>query len=108
MNKKIWYINIKIINYDKFDQITKLIELIDNNIINQLDIIPQTTYNIIWSLSNNIYDYKSIIPSKYSDDLIIDYINNKILNIQDIIKYKFKNFGKDWSIDVKITNYDYE
>ena len=108
MNKKIWYINIKILDYDKFDQIIKIIQLIDDIMINQLDILPQTTYNILWSLSNNNYDYKSIIPSIYSDDIIINYINNKILSIQDIIKYKFKNFGKDWFIDVKITNYDYE
>ncbi len=100
------FIIISIKNYRHIDDNIKLINLIDNQIINTNENIFGTDIQIFWDRSqNNQYDYKCEILGfniKSNSDLINEHIKNKFYFVQNFIKFNYDIFGTNWSIEYVI------
>jgi hypothetical protein len=104
MKIKKFYVIISIQKYNSFENIIKLINLIDENVIKSENIFG-TNYIIKWFRSlDTQYDYKCKIklPNEQinlSNEQINNYIKIKFKLIENYIKFNYDNFGTDWSIN---------
>ena len=121
MNEKHFFVNISIQKFNSFENIIKLINLIDENIIGNENIF-ESNYIIEWSRAfKTQYDYKCKIylpnekiylPDKkinlsdeqinLTDEKINNYIEVKFRLIQNYIKFNYDKFGTDWIINFVI------
>lgn len=99
------YIVFTIKNYIIFNNNLDLINLIDTQIINKKEKIYGTDINVLWYNSKQpTYDYIceiDIFPHIYINEFE-SYVKEKIVQIQNYIKFNFEYFGLDWYIDYKI------
>ena len=102
------YINFNIKKYAKIDDIIKIIDLIDNNMnINEkiygLSVMGyQMSCHIqIYRSENTQYDYVCVIDN-FCEVMIIEYIDSKFKQIQNLIKFTYDKYGSDWYIDYKL------
>jgi hypothetical protein len=110
MNIKQFYVNISIKKYNSFENIIKLINLIDENVIG-IENVFETSYIAEWSRAfDTQYDYKCTINLHdeqiilYDEQIILhdekinNYIKVKFKLIENYIKFNNDKFGTEWSI----------
>lgn len=101
-----WYVNFNIRNYKKFDDIVKIINLVDKKMIGKEKISNSNTIINIYKIASTKYDYKCITNILYSNNDILHYLSCKFIQIENIIKSYNVEFGNNWYIDFKLINFD--
>lgn len=93
-----WYINFIIKNYNSIDDITHIINLLDEKICGEQKIY-KTNINVIISRSKNLdYDYICETNIPCDEKIIIEYLDFKFKQMVNLIKFYNHNYGFDWYV----------
>lgn len=100
-----WYINFKIKKYVQIDDVSNIINLIDDKIMGEDQIFGTHIIINICQSPNTQYDYICTTNIYCSKNDVTNFLDYKFKQVENIIKFYNDEYGFDWHVDYELENF---